>query len=169
MIRKAEKEDAGAIAAIYNHYVVHTAITFETEPVSEEEMRGRIIRISAEYPYFVYEKDGLVVGYCYAALWKKRKAYGRTVESTVYVAPDRKREGIGRALMVRLMESLHRMHVHAVVACISIPNDESIALHEKQGFTKASHFRQVGWKFERWQDVGDWEFVFDEPADIPEL
>jgi phosphinothricin acetyltransferase len=161
MIRKARKEDAGAIAAIYNYYVVHTAITFETELVSEEEMRERIVRISTEYPYFVHEKDGFIVGYSYATLWKKRKAYCHTVESTVYVSPDHTREGVGTALMNRLMETLRQMHVHAVIACITIPNDESIALHEKLGFTKASHFRQVGWKFERWLDVGDWEIVFE--------
>jgi phosphinothricin acetyltransferase len=161
MIRKARKEDAVAIAAIYNYYVVHTAITFETELVSEEEMRERIVRISAEYPYFVYEKDGFIVGYSYATLWKKRKAYCRTVESTVYVSPDHMRKGIGTALMNRLAKTLREMQIHAIIACITIPNDESIALHEKLGFTKASHFRQVGWKFERWLDVGDWELVFE--------
>ncbi|MDR2121363.1 MAG: GNAT family N-acetyltransferase [Tannerella sp.] len=163
MIRKVKKEDAEEIAAIYNYYVVHTAITFETEPVSEEEMRERIVRISAKYPYFVYEKDGFIAGYCYAALWKKRKAYGRTVESTVYVSPDHKRKGVGLALMNKLTEALLEMQIHAIIACITIPNDESVALHEKLGFTKVSHFRQVGWKFERWLDVGDWELVFENP------
>jgi phosphinothricin acetyltransferase len=159
MIRKAKKEDAKAIAAIYNYYVAHTAITFETEFVSEEEMCERIVRISTEYPYFVYEKDGYIVGYSYATSWKKRKAYCHTVESTVYVSPDHTREGVGMALMTKLIESLRQMSVHVIIACITIPNDESIALHEKLGFTKASYFRQVGWKFERWLDVGDWEFV----------
>ncbi|MDR1601474.1 MAG: GNAT family N-acetyltransferase [Tannerella sp.] len=163
MIRKARKEDAGAIAAIYNYYVTHTATTFETELVSEEEMRERIIRISTEYPYFVYEKDRFIVGYSYATLWKKRKAYSHTVESTVYVSPGHTHEGIGTALMHRLTDALRQMHIHAIIACITIPNDESIALHEKLGFTKASHFRQVGWKFERWLDVGDWQLVFENP------
>jgi phosphinothricin acetyltransferase len=161
MIRQARKEDAGAIAAIYNYYVANTAITFDTEPVSEEEMRSRIVGISAEYPYFVYEEDGFIAGYSYATPWKKRNAYCRTVESTVYVSPDHKRKGIGIALMSRLMATLREMRIHAIIACISIPNDESIALHEKLGFAKASHFRQVGWKFGRWLDVCDWEFVPD--------
>ncbi|MDR1407937.1 MAG: GNAT family N-acetyltransferase [Tannerella sp.] len=161
MIRQVKEEDAGVIAAIYNYYVAHTAITFETEPVSGEEMRERIVRISAEYPYFVYEKDGAVAGYSYAALWKKRKAYNRTVESTVYVSPDHRHEGIGTALMTRIISELHRIQMHAVIACITIPNSESVAMHEKLGFAKASHFRQVGWKFGRWLDVGDWELVLD--------
>ncbi|MDR1416689.1 MAG: GNAT family N-acetyltransferase [Prevotellaceae bacterium] len=161
MIRRVNEEDAGAVAAIYSYYVAHTTISFETEPVSEEDMRERIARISAEYPYFVYEKDGVVVGYCYAALWKKRRAYSRTVESTVYISPDHRREGIGIALMDKLIGELRKMCVHAVIACIYIPNDGSVAMHEKLGFTKASHFRQVGWKFGRWLDVGDWELVLD--------
>ena len=161
MIRKVEKEDSKAIAAIFNYYVMHTSITFETEPVSEQEMRERIVRISAEYPYYVYEKDGFIAGYSYAALWKKRKAYCRTVESTVYVSPDHIREGIGIALMNRLIETLRGMQFHAIIACISMPNNESVALFEKLGFTKVSRFRQVGWKFERWLDVCDWELVLE--------
>ncbi|MDR3262273.1 MAG: GNAT family N-acetyltransferase [Tannerella sp.] len=159
MIRNVTPEDAEAIAGIYNYYVTKTIITFETEIVSAAEMRERITTLSAHYPYFVYEMDGRVTGYCYAALWKKRHAYHTTVESTIYVEPGSRNKGIGRALMQRLIEALKPLPVHAVIACISIPNPESIRLHETFGFEKVSHFREVGWKFDIWVDVGDWELL----------
>ena len=80
MIRRVELQDAKAIAAIYNEYVIHSVVTFDIEPVREEDMRGRIAGISAHYPYFVCESDGKVVGYCYAHPWKQRVAYGHTLE-----------------------------------------------------------------------------------------
>ncbi len=87
MIRRVELQDAKAIAAIYNEYVIHSVVTFDIEPVREEDMRGRIAGISAHYPYFVCESDGKVVGYCYAHPWKQRVAYGHTLETTVYFFP----------------------------------------------------------------------------------
>ena len=73
MIRKVRKEDTSAITAIYNHYIAHTTITFELEPVSEEEMWTRIQHISEKYPYFVYETEGQIAGYCYVHGWKESK------------------------------------------------------------------------------------------------
>ncbi|MDR1454031.1 MAG: GNAT family N-acetyltransferase [Tannerella sp.] len=159
MIRKATEQDAEAIAGIYNYYVEKTIITFETEAVSTEEMRRRIADISSNYPYYVCEIDGRVTGYCYASRWKMRNAYRLTAESTVYVDPGMRNRGIGRSLMTRLIESLRQMDMHVVIACISIPNPESIRLHESLGFEKVSHFREVGWKLDIRVDVGDWELL----------
>ncbi|MDR2764287.1 MAG: GNAT family N-acetyltransferase [Tannerella sp.] len=159
MIRKVTEQDAAAIAGIYNYYVEKTIITFETEAVSTEEARHRIVAISSDYPYYVYEIDGRVAGYCYASQWKKRNAYCRAAESTVYVDPGLRNKGIGRRLMTQLIASLQQMDIHALIACISIPNPESIRLHERLGFEKVSHFREVGWKLDIWVDVGDWELL----------
>ncbi|MDR2469067.1 MAG: GNAT family N-acetyltransferase [Tannerella sp.] len=159
MIRKVTENDAEAIAGIYNYYVEKTIITFETESVSVDEMRQRIRTISSEYPYLVYEQDGRVVGYCYATRWKKRCAYHLTAESTVYLDPIARNKGYGHALMQQLIQELRQMSTHAVIACISIPNPESIRLHERLGFEKVSHFREVGWKLNVWIDVGDWELL----------
>jgi phosphinothricin acetyltransferase len=159
MIRNATPDDAEAIAGIYNYYVEKTIITFETEPVSPAAMRERVTAILAGYPCFVYEAEGRVVAYCYASLWKQRRAYRQTVESTVYVDPASRNKGIGRVMMRRLIEALRQTSAHAVVACISIPNPESIRLHERLGFEKASHFREVGRKLDTWVDVGDWELL----------
>ena len=75
MIRRVELQDAKAITTIYNEYVGHSVATFETEPLREEDMRNRIAGIAVRFPYFVYEEEGKVVGYCYAHLWKERAAY----------------------------------------------------------------------------------------------
>ena len=81
MIRKVRKEDTPAITAIYNHYIAHTTITFELEPVSEEEMWTRIQHISEKYPYFVYETEGQIAGYCYVHGWKEKAAYNQSAET----------------------------------------------------------------------------------------
>jgi phosphinothricin acetyltransferase len=158
-IRKVTEGDAEAIAGIYNYYVEKTILTFETEQVSAAEMRERIATLAPAYPYHVCELDGRVAGYCHAAQWKKRKAYGMTVESAIYVDPALRNKGIGRALMQELIRSLRPLSVHAVIACITIPNPESIWLHESLGFEKVSHFREVGRKMDVWIDVGDWELL----------
>ncbi len=87
MIRKVTLQDAKAIADIYNYYVAHSVITFDTSPVREEEMQKRIATLSASYPYLVYEVDVEIAGYCYAHAWKEKPAYRYTLETTIYLAP----------------------------------------------------------------------------------
>lgn len=159
MIRKVQPDDAQDIALIYNHYVEHTTITFETNPVSTDEMSERISTISGKYPYFVYEEAGKVAGYCYASSWKKKEAYCNTVESTIYIDTSFQGKGIGLALMNKLTNELKARSFHAIIACITVPNPSSIGLHEKLGFKKVSEFREVGYKFDRWLDVSDWELL----------
>ncbi|MDR0394030.1 MAG: GNAT family N-acetyltransferase [Tannerella sp.] len=159
MIRKAVLNDAKDIAAIYNYYVENTVITFETKPVSVKEMSDRIWTISQTYPFLVYEESGTVAGYCYASLWKKRDAYRHTVESTVYINHSAQNKGIGVSLMRTLIEELKKMSVHAIIACIAHPNPQSTGFHEKLGFRQVSCFKEVGYKFEQWIDVSDWELL----------
>ena len=159
MIRKAKPEDAHDIALIYNYYIENSTITFETNPVSHEEMACRIADISEKYPYFVYEESGKVVGYCYVSSWKKKAAYSKTVESTVYIDKNFQGKGIGRALMNKLINDLKEKTFHAVIACITTPNPISVKLHEDLGFRKVSEFHEVGYKFGKWLDVGDWELL----------
>ena len=159
MIRKVKPDDAHDIALIYNYYVENSTITFETSPVSTEDMAKRISDISGKYPYFVYEESDKIIGYCYVSSWKKKAAYNKTVESTIYVVKDFQGKGIGCALMNKLIEVLREKSFHAVIACITTPNPTSIKLHEKLGFRQVSEFREVGFKFEKWLNVGDWELL----------
>lgn len=159
--------DAAAVADIYNHYICHTDISFETEPLTESAMRERIEKLCAdarlhlcngEPPYYVYVSRGVVVGYCYAHAWKERAAYGRTLETTVYVSPTQLHQGIGTALMLRLIDHIKSLGTcHALIACITSSNIVSCLMHEKLGFRRVSCFANVGFKFGRYIGVTDYE------------
>lgn len=164
MIRKPKEEDAAAIAAISNHYVLHSVSSFETQPLDEEQMRQRLARFTTEGPYFVYERQGKIAGFCYAHRWKERAAYRQTMEVTVYVAPDSTGLGIGRQLVQRLIDACRSMECHALIACITAENEASRRLFETFGFRRVSHFKQVGQKFDRWLDVVDYELLLDSNA-----
>lgn len=153
--------DAAAIAAILNHYILHTTTSFEKDEVTEEEMWQRISAIAGDYPYLVMEQDGEVLGYCYTHAWRGYEAYRHSVETTIYLAPWARRNGCGRALMEELIRRSRAAGVHALIACITAENEASCAFHEALGFRKVSHFRQVGRKFDRWLDVVDYELVLE--------
>ena len=160
MIRAAQVSDAAAIAGIYNHYVLHTPITFEEEAVSESEMAGRIAEVTASLPWLVDLEGADVVGYAYASRWKSRCAYRFAVESTIYLRPGCTGRGRGAELYRRLLAELSARGLHSVIGGIALPNPASQRLHEKLGFRKVAHFEQVGWKFHQWIDVGYWELIF---------
>ena len=161
MIRAVTANDAKAISDIYEHYVQGTIITFEEEPVSIEEMGNRIRRVTNSFPWLVYEMHGKVVGYAYADKWKSRSAYRYAVESTIYVDPSLTGQGIGRQLYESLIPELRLRSLHSVMGGIALPNPASIALHERMGFVKVAHFKEVGWKFDQWIDVGYWELILN--------
>jgi L-amino acid N-acyltransferase YncA len=157
-LRDATPDDAGAIAAIYNHFILTTTISFEEEPASDAEMRQRIAAVhNAGLPYLVATVDGEVAAYAYATPWRARSAYRYSVESSVYVARDKPRRGLGRALYGVLLERLRAAGIHMVIGGIALPNDASVALHQAMQFKKVAHFAEVGRKFDRWVDVGYWE------------
>lgn len=156
-IRPCRPEDVAAVCAIYNHHVLHTTVTFEEEAVSERQMLERVQTYAAEYPWLVYEHEGQVAGYAYAARFHHRSAFRHTVESTVYVAQDQQRRGIGRALYDALLPPLARRGCHVVVAAIALSNEGSVGLHEALGFMQVGQLREVGLKFGRWIDVGFWQ------------
>lgn len=158
LVRPVEDRDAGALARIYNHYIAATVVTFETEPVTAADMAGRVSEtLSASLPWLVAERAGEVVGYAYASKWKGRCAYRYSVESTVYLDPAHTGKGIGRPLYAALIDVVREASMHAVIGGIALPNAASVALHERLGFDKVAHFREVGFKQERWVDVGYWQ------------
>lgn len=159
MIRDAKPADAAAIAAIYNHYIAKTVVTFEEVEVTAEEMRRRRRLVAEKFPWLVVEEAGSVVGYAYASPWHARAAYRHSVETTVYLAPDATGRGLGRPLYEALLDRLPPLGVHAAIGGIALPNPASVALHERLGFAKAAHYREVGHKFGRWIDVGYWQLT----------
>ena len=158
-IRKVDLADAAQIADIYNYYILNTHHTFETEALSVEEMGKRVVETSEDYPFLVAEFDGVIQGYVYAAQFKLRQAYKHSVEVSIYVRHQAKQKGIGSELYKQLLEELTETDVHALMAGISLPNEASVRFHEKLGFEKVAHFREVGYKLGRWVDVGFWEML----------
>ncbi|SHG64277.1 arsinothricin resistance N-acetyltransferase ArsN1 family B [Massilia sp. CF038] len=157
-LRNATAADAPAIAAIYNHYILNTTISFEEEPVTAPVIAARIAEVQAAgLPWLVALMNGELVAYAYATKWRVRAAYRFSVESSVYVAQNRARTGLGKALYRVLIERLRTAGVHLVIGGIALPNEPSVALHEAMGYVKAAHFTEVGRKFDRWIDVGYWQ------------
>lgn len=159
IIREAKLDDAEQIAEIYNYYIQNTHHTFETEPLSADVMRKRIEKVSDEYPFLVAEEDGEIYGYAYANQFKLRQAYKFAAEVSIYVKSDTKQRGIGTMLYEKMFDELEETDIHAIVAGIALPNDGSVRFHEKLGFEKVAHFREIGYKLGRWIDVGYWQLM----------
>jgi phosphinothricin acetyltransferase len=160
-LRDAIPGDAAAIAAIYNHYVRGTTVSMEYEPISAEEMAGRMAAIQdAGLPWLVMCDGEALVGYAYASPWRSRIGYRHAVESSVYLAPASCGRGIGSRLYAPLLEHLRAAGHHTVIGGIALPNEGSVALHEKFGFVPVARFREVGCKFGEWVDVGYWQLLF---------
>jgi phosphinothricin acetyltransferase len=167
MLREATAADAAAIAAIYNQYVTDTIVTFEEEPVTADEIASRMAKVrGASLPWLVAEAEGKVVGYAYASPWAARVGYRFTVEITVYVHRDHSAKGLGSALYGALLPMLEARGIHSVIGGIALPNEASVALHEKCGLRKVAHYDEVGIKFGQWIAVGYWQRIF-RPGDDP--
>jgi L-amino acid N-acyltransferase YncA len=159
-VRSATLHDAQGIAEIYNYFVLNSTVTFEEIPVSVEGMARRIAEIQAGMlPWVVSVNDNQLTGFAYAQKWKARAAYRHSVEVTVYVRPGLGNLGIGSDLYSTLFASLRELGIHAVIGGVALPNDASLGLHQKFGFQKVAHFREVGFKFDRWIDVTYWQLI----------
>ena len=159
-IRSALTGDAADIARIYNHYVRDSVATFETEPLVAKEMAERIDKTSsARLPWLVAETTEQILGYAYASTWKERPAYRFSVETTIYLGARCTRRGTGFELYSALIDAIRERSIHTAIGGIALPNEASIRLHEKLGFKKTAHLEQVGYKLDRWVDVGYWQLV----------
>jgi phosphinothricin acetyltransferase len=151
-IRLATHDDAEQVRAIYAPYC-HTPISFEMEPPSVEEMRGRMAKVLAQYPWLVCEDGGEVLGYVYATQHRERAAYCWSVDTTVYVRQGRQRRGVGRVLYASLLAVLPLQGYVNAYAGVTLPNPASVGLHEAMGFQPVGVYQQVGFKCGCWHDV----------------
>ena len=153
IIRPVQLSDAETIRAIYQPYVTKTAITFEVDVPTVQEFEERITQTLAQFPYLVAEEEGIVVGYAYTSTYYARAAYDWTTELSIYVAKESRGQGIGSALYTALEEELEARGYLRFLACIAVPNEASISMHEKRGYVQVAHFPKVGYKFEQWHDI----------------
>ena len=159
MIRIATEQDAQAITSIYNYYIENTVVTFETEVITIDTILARMKTVNvANLPWLVaVNNQGQVVGYAYASPFRERYAYRFSVEITVYIDKTSAKQGFGTALYMALISELKSLKMHVIIGVITLPNEQSVALHEKMGMTKVAHFYEIGYKFEQWLDVGYWQ------------
>ena len=155
--------------AIYRPYITESPVSFEETVPSIEEFQGRITDYTKSFPWLVYEIGGQVVGYAYASAFKTRAAYRWSVESTVYLHESVHGKGIGKKLYLNLFQELKDQGVANVLAGITLPNQASIGLHENLGFVPVAHFKNVGFKFGKWWDVGYWQLQLNLPVIPSEL
>lgn len=152
-IRRARISDANAIVDIYNWYIVNTTITFETNPVSIEEMKLRIQKKLNQYDWLVAETDDILLGYAYYGSFRARTAYQHTVESTIYLSNEFKGKGIGISLYKELINSAKEKKFREMIAVIALPNPESVSFHKKMEFGEIGVMRKIGFKFNNYIDV----------------
>lgn len=160
-IREAEIADAQALLAIYEPYVLDTAITFEYDAPSTEEFADRIRHTKEQYPYLVLEtENGEIAGYAYASCFKARAAYQWSAETSIYVKMGMHGKGYGRALYEKLEECLKAQNVLNVNACIAYAkpdndhlDNSSYDFHKHLGYALVGTFHDSGYKFEQWYDM----------------
>ena len=153
-VRPVRDADIPVITKIYAHAVLHGVASFEVDPPDEAEMTRRMRAVvDAGFPYLVAEKDGRVLGYAYAGLYRTRPAYRNSIENSVYVGPDAHRLGVGRALLVELIDIATRAGFRQMIAVIGDSgNAGSIGLHRALGFIFSGTIHSVGYKHGRWLD-----------------
>ena len=167
-IRLAELDDLPAIVAISNLAAINTAANFALEGEPIESWQEEWNQTHEMYPYFVAIDDAnSVIGFAKSAPWKGRCAYTYSAEVTVYVHWDHHGQGIAKALYDRLVPTLKAQGYHTLLAGITQPNEASVRLHESFGFKRVALFERVGWKFDRWHDVGYWELLLQEEIARP--
>ena len=158
LIRLATEEDAAAIAEIYRSYVEDSCVSFEEVAPSPAEMARRIVGdVPGQHPWFTAEEDGRIRGYAASSPFRSRPAYRWIMETSIYLSADAKGRGIGRALLLTLIELLQRQGYVAAIGAIALPNDASVRLHEQLGFFHTGTYRRVGFKMGQWLDVGLWQ------------
>lgn len=159
MIRDATQEDLPSILHIYNEAIRTLAATFDLEEQTIEQRAVWFAKYGGKYPLIVAEQDGEVAGYCCLSSFREKPAYNKTVELSIYISAKRRGNGIGNALMGAILQRARLLGYHTVIGGITAGNEASVRLHEKYGFTKVGHFREVGFKFGEWQDVCFYQLI----------
>jgi phosphinothricin acetyltransferase len=167
-IRPATEGDLGAIRDIYNYYVQHSTCTYQIEPEMAEERAAWLRdRDRTRHPVTVAEADGAVIAWAALSPWKSRCAYALTAEASVYVHCDQQRRGLGRALLVDLIERGRAAGLHVIIGATSSDQTASIALQLALGFEVVGTLREVGRKFDRWLDVTYTQLLLAQEAAPP--
>ncbi|TMI72299.1 MAG: N-acetyltransferase family protein [Bacteroidetes bacterium] len=153
-IREAIETDLPQLLAIYNDIILHTTAVYDYEPHTLE-MRKQWFEMKRQqgFPVFVAEEEGTIKGFSSIGPFRAWAAYKYSVENSVYVATEMRGKGIGKLLIPPIVEAAKELKLHTIISSIDATNEASLKLHKRFGFEEVAHFRQVGWKFERWLDL----------------
>lgn len=154
-IRTAERRDLPRLTEIYNHYVIHTPVTFDLEPYTIERREGWFAQFApaGRHRLLVAETAAGIAGYAGTTRFRPKAAYETTVETTIYCAPESTGKGIGKQLYTALFENLKGEDIHRFVAGYALPNPATAAIHENFGFKVVGVFSETGRKFGKYWDV----------------
>jgi phosphinothricin acetyltransferase len=167
VVRLATGDDATGVQAIYAPFVADTAVSFEVDVPTVDEIRLRIECALVRWPWLVCDDGGTVAGYAYGSLHSERAAYQWSANVSVYVAASRRRGGVGRALYTALLRLLVQQGFYNAYGGITLPNAASVRLHEGLGFVPVGVYRNVGFKLGAWHDVGWWQLALPAAAGNP--
>ncbi len=159
-IQTAKEEDIPTLLEIYNDIIIHTTAVWHEEPHTLA-MRQEWFAMKKEqgFPIFTAVENGKVIGFSTIGPFRPWFGYRFTVENSVYVASDSRGKSVAKLLMQPLIDAAKELNLHAIVAGIEATNEASIALHEKFGFVEVAHFKEVGFKFNRWMDLKFLELI----------
>ncbi len=157
LIREVKEEDAQAMATLYNYYVTHTDLTFETEEITADIMLGRVKACLKKYNWLVMEEANTIIGFAYYKKFRLNTAYNHTVETAVYLNHTKTGKGYGKKLYQKMIDDAKKNGFKELISGVLLPNEESVKLHETLGFHKAAHFEKVGTKNGKYIDVAFWQ------------
>ena len=153
IIRMARPKDAKAILAIYEPYILETAITFEVDIIPLEIFEDRMSKVQKQFPWLVGEKEGKIVGYAYCSSHYERAAFAWDCECSVYIAKESHHQGIATALYTKLFQLIAKQGYYNIYSLIAVPHESSVALHKKFGFTEVGTYLKTGYKLGTWWDL----------------
>lgn len=156
-VRQVKDDDIMKITEIYNWYILNTTITFETETISPLKMKKRVQEKVAKHDWLVGELNQEIIGYAYYGSFRSRSAYNHTVELTIYLSQESTGKGFGKSLYGELIKSAKEHRFRELIGVIALPNQKSTILHQKLGFEEIGVLKKVGYKFNRYIDVGIWQ------------
>ncbi len=158
-IRPAERTDAAALGAIYNHYIRTSPATFDTAEKTVAEREAWLGQHGDAHPVLVAESNGAVVGWGALSPWSGRPGWRHTAEVAVYLDPSVTGQGVGPVLLESLVDVARRAGHHVLLSQIVAQNEASLKITERAGFERVGFMREVGWKFDRWIDLVVMELV----------
>lgn len=163
LVRQIQASDADRVAEILNFYIANTTITFRKDAMLPEEVCRSIEKTKEKYDWLALELEGNLVGFAYYGSFREKEAYRFTVESTIYLHPEYGGKGYGKILYNALIDNARQKGFKEMIGGIALPNVASIKLHTALGFEKVAHFKNIGFKFDRWIDVGFWQRSLSSP------